>query len=39
MAGIYGRDADRTSAKTEILGAVQQRFQNMDWKTLPTRAA
>ena len=33
MAGIYGRDADRTVAQTEVLGAVQQRFQNIDWKT------
>ena len=33
MAGIYGRDADRTTAQTEVLGAVQQRFQNIDWKT------
>lgn len=33
MAGIYGRDADRTTAQAKVLGAVQQRFQNIDWKT------
>jgi hypothetical protein len=33
MAGLYGRDADRTTAQTEVLGAAQQRFQNIDWKT------
>jgi hypothetical protein len=33
MAGLYGRDADRTPAQAKVLGAVQQRFQNIDWKT------
>lgn len=32
MAEVYGRDADRTSAQAVILGAVQERFANIDWK-------
>lgn len=33
MAAIYGRDADRLSAQAAILGGVQERFANIDWKT------
>lgn len=33
MAGIYGRDADRATAQTEVLQGVQGRFANIDWKT------
>jgi integrase len=37
MAQIYGRDADRSSARTAILEAAQQRFANIDWKTPAAR--
>lgn len=33
MAAIYGRDADRLKAQTAILGDVQKRFANIEWKT------
>ena len=36
MAQIYGRDADRGQAQTEVLQTVQKRFGNIDWK-LPAR--
>lgn len=32
MAAVYGRDADRASAQSAILEAVQKRFGNNDWK-------
>jgi integrase len=32
MAQVYGRDADRARAQTEVLGAHQKRFANNDWK-------
>ncbi len=33
MADIYGRDAERQGAQIEVLGDVQKRFANIDWKT------
>ena len=33
MAAIYGRDADRLKAQDAILGDLQKRFANIDWKT------
>jgi integrase len=33
MAAIYGRDADRLKAQAAILGDLQQRFANIEWKT------
>lgn len=33
MAAIYGRDADRMTAQSEVLTTVQKRLGNIDWKT------
>lgn len=33
MAQVYGRDADRLAAQTAILGDLQKRFANIEWKT------
>lgn len=33
MAAIYGRDADRRGAQSGVLGDVQKRFANIEWKT------
>jgi integrase len=33
MADVYGRDAERQGAQTEVLADVQKRFANIDWKT------
>ena len=33
MAAVYGRDADRFSAQSDVLEGVQKRFENNDWKT------
>lgn len=33
MAAVYGRDADRQRAQVAVLGDVQARFKNADWKT------
>lgn len=35
MAAVYGRDADRERAQRAILGSVQKRFANSDWKLRP----
>ena len=37
MAELYGRDADRIGAQALVLGAVQKRYGNNDWKPAPTR--
>lgn len=33
MAAIYGRDADRADARASVLGSIQKRFANIEWKT------
>lgn len=35
MAEVYGRDADRKAAQTDVLAALQDRFGNTEWKTAP----
>lgn len=33
MAAIYGRDADREGAQSDVLATHQKRYENADWKT------
>jgi hypothetical protein len=35
MAEVYGRDADRKAAQTDVLASLKDRFENAKWKTAP----